>query len=226
MTMKGDVMTVVRLPIAEIAGFVAEQNNITVPLAGYKLEKDSLVLSFAKLVAEAGESGSTDPLMVREVDETNPTELVHVSSRVRPNRRSPRRRKRHRMKTRGWEVVGMIKNSYRQSARVYRPFVDALSQKGLTMAQKRSIVAKILRSNGNRPTDSSIEYYLMNTIEFLNQAATKGEASSGRWNGSGEGYRDFGTTADWRERALNDRWWMAQAGGKSAFRLESLRGRI
>jgi hypothetical protein len=180
MTMKGEVVTVVRLPIFEIAGFVAEQNNITVPLASYKLEKDLLVLSFAKSAAEAGGPVPDDPMVVPEVDETNPTELGPTSSRVHPNPRSRKRRKRHRMKTRGWEVVGMIKNSYGQSARVYRPFVDALSQKGLTMAQKRSTVAKILRSNGNRPTDSSVEYYLMNTIEFLNQAASKGETSNGK----------------------------------------------
>ena len=73
----------------------------------------------------------------------------------------------------------MIKNSYDQSARVYRPFVEALSQKGLTTTQKRSTVAKILRGNGNRPTDSSVEYYLMNTVEFLDQATKKGETSDG-----------------------------------------------
>ena len=32
MIMKGEVVTVVRLPIFEIAGVVAEHNNITVPL--------------------------------------------------------------------------------------------------------------------------------------------------------------------------------------------------
>lgn len=179
MTMKGEVVTVVRLPIFEIAGVVADQNNITVPLASYKLEKDLLILSFAKSSGEPGESQSSGSMVVPGVDGTDSMELGTVNSNVRPNRRSLKRKRRHRMKTRGWEVVGIIKNSYGQSARVYRPFVDALSQKGLTMAQKRSITAKILRGNGNRPTDSSIEYYLMNTIEFLNQAAKKGETANG-----------------------------------------------
>ena len=178
MTMKGEVVTVVRLPIVEIAGFVAEQNNISVPLARYKLEGDLLVLSFAHSAADVEGPGS-DPVAIPAPDESNPSGLGPLRPRVRSMRRSSKRKKRHRMKTRGREVVGMIKNSYDQSARVYRPFVDALSQKGLTMTQKRSIVAKILRSNGNRPTDSSVEYYLMNTVEFLDQATKKGETSDG-----------------------------------------------
>lgn len=179
MTMKGEVVTVVRLPILEIAGVVAEQNNITVPLASYKFEKDSLVLSFAKSSGLPEESQSQQGRTMALPGVDGITKLGAVRSSVRPNRLSRKRKKRRRMKTRGWEVVGTIENSYGQSARVYRPFVEALSQKGLTMAQKRSIVGKILRGNGNRPTDSSVEYYLMNTIEFIDQAAKKGEASNG-----------------------------------------------
>lgn len=169
MTMKGEIVTVVRLSISEIAEVVAEQNDITVPLANYKLERDSLILSFTRSSKEAVGPREGDSMIVSEVDRTKSTGPGKVNSHQRPDRRSSRR-KRRRMKTRGWKVVGMIKNSYGQSARIYRPFVDALSQKGLTTAQKRSIVAKILRGNGNRPTDSSIEYYMMNTIEFLSQA--------------------------------------------------------
>ena len=113
-------------------------------------------------------------MTVAQSDETGSPQLAIEIPHVRPNRRATRRTKRRRMKTRGWEVVEKIQNSYGQSARVYRPFVDALSAKGLTTAEKRSAVAKVLRSNGNRPTDSSIEYYMMNTLEFLDQAAKRG----------------------------------------------------
>ena len=77
------------------------------------------------------------------------------------------------MKTRGWQVVAKMTNSKGQTAVVYKPFVEALFGKRLTPAQERTLVAQILRSNGNDPTDGSIDYFLMNTKEYLEQANRK-----------------------------------------------------
>ena len=73
------------------------------------------------------------------------------------------------MRTRGWQVAAKIVNSQGQTAVVYKPFVQALFRKQLTPAQQRALVADILRSNGNDPTKSSIEYFLTNTLEYLAQ---------------------------------------------------------
>ncbi len=169
---------VVRLPISEIAGVVAEQHQITLPLSDFKLDRDSLVLSFASPSDAMGGARSLEGLLSVEPEAVAALAAPHGHSRQRPGMRRARK-KRHRMKTRGWEIVGTIKNSYGQTARIYRPFVNALSEKGLTAAQKRSAVAKVLRANGNRPTDSSVEYYLMNTIEFLEETQKKEDATSG-----------------------------------------------
>ncbi len=76
---------------------------------------------------------------------------------------------RNRMKTRGWQVVAKIVNSKGQTAVVYKPFVEALFGKQLTPAQQRAVVSEILRSNGNDPTEASVEYFLTSTIDYLTQ---------------------------------------------------------
>jgi hypothetical protein len=178
MAMKGEMVMVVRLPVSEIVGIVAEQHHITLPLIDFRLDKDSLVLSFASSESREETLRSLEGMLTAEPETTAAPESRPGGPHPNAGRRSPRK-KRHRMKTRGWEIVGTIKNSYGQTARVYRPFLDALSEKRLTVAQKRAVVAKVLRANGNRPTDSSIEYYLMNTMEFLEETQKKGAATSG-----------------------------------------------
>lgn len=168
--MKGEVVTTVRLPIAEIAAEAKSNNQIMAPLADYRIEADVLVLSFSL------SKGSDPPASAGSAPSTA------SRSRATNSRESPgRKRKRHRMKTRGWEVVATISNSYNQRANVYKPFVEALSDKAMTMAQKRAAAAKILRSNGNVPNDSSVEYYLMNTLEFIDQQSrTQGKTNGER----------------------------------------------
>jgi hypothetical protein len=80
------------------------------------------------------------------------------------------------MKTRGWTVVDRFENSKGQTTLIYKPFVDAMKGKGLTQAQQKSQVADILKANGNRPGPGSIDYFWMNTVEYLRKQAETKEA--------------------------------------------------
>jgi hypothetical protein len=82
------------------------------------------------------------------------------------------RKKRNRMKTRGWAVVGRITNSKGQQCSIYKPFVDALQRKQMSIEEQRKTVENILKSNRNRPTEDSINYFLENTLEYLKGGTT------------------------------------------------------
>jgi hypothetical protein len=71
------------------------------------------------------------------------------------------------MKTKGWDVAGRMTNSKGQQCTIYKPFVDALSEAELTTEERKRLVEKILRSNRNRPFEGSIQYFLENTLEYL-----------------------------------------------------------
>lgn len=71
------------------------------------------------------------------------------------------------MKTRGWPIVAKIVNSRGQTATIYEPFVRALQMQKLSRAEARKKVADVLRQNGNRPGPVSVEYYLDNTLDYL-----------------------------------------------------------
>lgn len=71
------------------------------------------------------------------------------------------------MKTRGWESIARITNSRGQKCTIYRPFVEALNNSELTNEEQKRLVEKILRSNRNRPSEGSIQYFLENTLEYL-----------------------------------------------------------
>jgi hypothetical protein len=70
------------------------------------------------------------------------------------------------MKTRGWAVVGRITNTKGQKCTIYEPFVNALKI-AIPETEQKLAVAKILKSNGNRPSEPSIRYFLENTLEYL-----------------------------------------------------------
>jgi hypothetical protein len=72
------------------------------------------------------------------------------------------------MKTRGWQIVARITNSKGQKCTIYKPFVDALQDPKLAIEEQKKLVEKILRSNRNRPSEASIQYFLENTLEYLN----------------------------------------------------------
>ncbi len=177
--MREELMVVIKVPLQPLADDIKSRYSLKEDLFDAKLEGESLVLYFRRSPA----AGSTsDPLAAETTSPPAPKQRTIVSSRSTGNSqvREVRRRltmKRNRMKTRGWQVVAKITNSKGQTAVVYKPFVEALFGKRLTPAQERGLVAQILRSNGNDPTDSSVEYFLMNTKEYLEQA-NRGEVAT------------------------------------------------
>ncbi len=172
MPMSEEVMVVAKVPIQRIAEDIRSRYSLEGDLFDAKLEGDILVLSFRRALGqelqqpEMKQPNSPSESKTRvTITELKTTPEIEVKKTVRRRRKS----RRNRMKTRGWQVVGKIVNSKGQTGMVYKPFVEALFGKQLTPAQQRAAVASILRSNGNDPTDASIEYFLTNTLEYLSQ---------------------------------------------------------
>ena len=171
------MIVVIKVPLQPLAEDIKSRHSLKEELFDAKLEGDSLVLYFRR--PPPGGSTNTPGLADSAVAVASVTKQpIVAASRSSPTPRAlsvRRRRKmrRNRMKTRGWQVVAKMTNSKGQTAVVYKPFVEALFGKRLTPAQERTLVAQILRSNGNDPTDGSIDYFLMNTKEYLEQANRK-----------------------------------------------------
>jgi hypothetical protein len=146
--MQGEVLTLVKIHVSEIEDLVRSKHNLPEVLTDVQVEGDSLVLYF------------------REKSNTESTKRSIKVQKVKTGKRRRIRRKRNRMKTRGWKVAARIRNSKGQRCAIYEPFVEALKQP-LPQVDQKLIVAKILKSNGNRPSESSIEYFLENTLEYL-----------------------------------------------------------
>ena len=172
--MQDELLIVVKVPLRTLADQVRTRHNLTETFFDAKLEGEALTLYFRNIPndvegqyhSEFSDSESTSYSFVSSADTSR---YKDYSGKERGLRRQ-RKLKRNRMKTRGWQVVGKIVNSKGQTAVVYKPFVDAIFAKNLTPAQERNVVAQILRSNSNDPTDSSVEYFLMNTKEYIQQA--------------------------------------------------------
>jgi len=147
--MPEEITTVVRIPLSEIEDSVRMKHDLPKILREAKLEESYLVLYFAD-----------EPTLDKEMDS--------AASHPQPLHKKRRAHKRrNRMRTRGWEIVGRITNSKGQKCAIYKPFVEALEGKELTAEKQVSIVEKILKSNRNRPSETSIHYFLDNTLEFL-----------------------------------------------------------
>jgi hypothetical protein len=78
-----------------------------------------------------------------------------------------RRRRRNRVKTRGWRVVGKIRNSTGLLANVYEPFVDIAKNTSLPKSELRKLARQVMVRNGNNPSEESIDYFLNNALEYL-----------------------------------------------------------
>jgi len=141
------VITLLKIPIKEIEEWMRRKHVLPSVLSEFRLEENNLVLYFHE------------------------EELVERKSNARlPNTRTRRRRarrKRNRMKTRGWKVVARLTNSKGQKCAIYKPFVDALQDTKLTVEDQKKTVERILRANRNRPSESSVKYFLENTLEYL-----------------------------------------------------------
>lgn len=147
--MSEEILTMVKIPMAEIEEWIRARHVLPSVLAEYRLEENNLVLCFKE-----GEISHTD---------------MGFQSLENPTRKRRARRKRNRMKTRGWQVVARITNSKGQKCSIYKPFVDGLRNHNITIEEQRKLVERILRSNRNRPSEASIQYFLENTLEYLKE---------------------------------------------------------
>lgn len=145
------VSTIVRVALKAIGDDIRTAHGIQLEFSSAAVEGPDLVLTF-------GEDVDRPPRQ--------------PSASLRPGGRAARqRRRRHssrnRMKTRGWNVVTKMVNSKGQTVAIYEPFVVALRGQKLSRGEQRKRVVDVLRENGNRPGPVSIDYYLTNTLEYL-----------------------------------------------------------
>lgn len=145
--MSEQVLTLVKIPIAEIEEWVRARHVLPSTLSDFRIEEDNLVLCFSQ--------------------EDTPKTDSDIQAPKTLTRRRRAHRRRNRMKTRGWEVVARITNSKGQDCAIYKPFVEVLQNPELTVEQQKKAVEGILRSNRNRPSESSVRYFLENTLEYL-----------------------------------------------------------
>ena len=152
--MTAQIITLVKVPINEIEEWIRTKYDLPSILTDFRIEDNNLVLHFR--------------------DDENPDkELDQQTDSAKQPRRRRAHRKRNRMRTRGWEIAGRITNSKGQKCTIYKPFVDALQNANLTSEEQKKTVERILKSNRNRPSEASIQYFLENTLEFLNSNTNK-----------------------------------------------------
>lgn len=145
--MQEQVYTLVKIPLTEIEEWLRAKYILPSILSDFRIEEKNLVITFTE-------------------KENTPREIeLQTPKKPESKRRSPR--KRNRMKTRGWGVVARITNSRGQQCTIYQPFVEALQKPNLTIEEQKKIVEGILRSNKNKPSEDSVQYFLENTLEYL-----------------------------------------------------------
>lgn len=149
--MVAQIITVVKLPISQIEEWLRTKHDLPDKLDAVRLEDNDLVLDFVE---------SNSP----ETEVSTVTQLQVANNTLRKRRNH---KKRNRMKTRGWLVIARIVNSKNQKCAIYKPFVDALQGKQMSLEEQRKTVESIIKSNRNRPTNESIQYFLENTLEYL-----------------------------------------------------------
>jgi hypothetical protein len=147
------VLTLVKIPIAEIEEWIRARHVLPSVLADFRIEEDKLILYFSQ-----------------EGTFKTDSDIHGVKSSTRKRRAH---RKRNRMRTRGWEVVARIMNSKGQECAIYKPFADALQDPNIPPEEQKKIAERILRSNRNRPSESSVNYFLENTLEYLRKGQEK-----------------------------------------------------
>jgi hypothetical protein len=164
---------VVRKPLSAIEAEIRRRYSLKGPLSDVALEKDALVLTFEGPPYVSGHVSAKETTQPA----TNPESVA-----VRKRRK---RRVRNRMKTRGWNVVAKFVNSRGQSCTVYRPFYDALVSGKLKRREAYATVRDILVSNGNNPKPSSVEYFLNNTLEYIERGTARPAPSPSRGSKAG-----------------------------------------
>lgn len=145
--MTAEIQMFVKVPLSEVEEWIRSKYTLPEILNDFRIEGENLVLCF-KENTKSEEQPDTIPAKKRSI-----------------RRRS--RQKRNRMKTRGWEIIDRMTNSNGQKCVIYKPFVDALQNTTLSKEEQKEVVKKILRKNRNRPSETSIQYFLENTLEYL-----------------------------------------------------------
>jgi hypothetical protein len=147
--MPEEVLTTVKIPLSEIETSLRNKHVLPSRLTEARVEGENLILFF-----------SDESQSILQVEEP----LLRVTEG--PQRKRKPRKRRNRMKTRGWVVVSRFTNSKGQKCSIYKPFVEALKN-DLNSEEQRKRVESILRSNRNKPSEESIQYFLDNTLEYL-----------------------------------------------------------
>jgi hypothetical protein len=160
--MPEEVLTIVKIPLSEIEESLRDKHKLPSKLTNVHIEGDNLVLSFSE--DESEEMANEEKLAI-----------LPLAQNKERKRRS--RKKRNRMKTRGWDVVGRITNSKGLKCSIYKPFVDALQKQELNIEEQRKKVESILKSNRNKPSEESIQYFLENTLEYLTENSVTNQSS-------------------------------------------------
>ena len=155
-----EVVTLVRIPMREIEEMVRKKHVLPSTMVDVQLESDFLVLYFSEKSKDA----------VVNVSAQVPASILTKKRKRRAHRR------RNRTKTRGWNIVSRMINKKGQPCAIYKPFVEALSRP-LSPEEQRTIAIKILKSNGNRPSEATINYFLENTLEYLNSVQNGSQKS-------------------------------------------------
>lgn len=156
-----EVITLVKMPITEIEEWVRTKHTLPKVLTEFRIEENDLLLFF------------------NDGERQKERLLPKVSTSGTRGRKA--RRKRNRMKTRGWKIVSRITNSKGQKCSIYRPFVEALKNSNLPKLEQKKLVEKILKSNRNKPSEASIQYFLENTLEYLEQDSGLHGSSGGKF---------------------------------------------
>ena len=148
-----EVITFVRIPINDIERMVRSKHTLPNALVDVRIHGDNLLLYFTEK---------------NKTDSSTDTAVSLSPAKPEQRRRRRSRHRRNRMKTRGWDIVSRTVNRKGQACTIYKPFVEALS-KPLSTEEQKAIVTRILKSNGNRPSETSISYFLENTLEYLSR---------------------------------------------------------
>lgn len=162
--MDEEVRTSIRVPIQAVAEALRARHELTDELVNVRLEGDTVVFEF-KRTAPVDSSFVSTVSMVREVTHEGPSNGAQPI-RPKPEQRQRKQARRNRMKTKGWAVVAKIDTARGHTAMVYEPLVKEL-ERPLSPTQQRAIVGRLLRENGNDPSEASIEYYLQSTLEYI-----------------------------------------------------------
>lgn len=158
---------VVKKPLTDIEGEIRKKYSVRATLVDVAIEQDALVFTFDGGSSEGGPGRRAGQ---HETPEPRGDGAV---------RRRRKRRVRNRMKTRGWDVVAKFVNSRGQTCTIYRPFYDALSAQKRKRREAYSAVRDIIVANGNNPKPSSVEYFLNNTLEYIQRRGSVGPESPG-----------------------------------------------